>query len=253
MAKIYSQLEKAQLENTTSDTASLPKGMVTYRTDVNRAKVSNGTSQRELIDEDSFSPTEIATPAVPVAGRRKVYFKTDGVLYQLNSLGAEVPIGSGGGGGSLEWLEIENSPVASIENFARMFTFEAGLQQKLHTTIKVPASYIPGFPIKLLNQFISQDTAGDVTIGSTTTLIRKGIDAINSVVNQHTGSESIALSGGSVNIPQEVELELSSATGTINGVAISPGDLLIVELRRNADTSLLEAKMPIYGSDVTYT
>jgi len=28
--KIYSQLEKAQLENTTSDTAALPKGMVTY-------------------------------------------------------------------------------------------------------------------------------------------------------------------------------------------------------------------------------
>ena len=38
MAKIYGQLEKAQLENTTSDTASHPKGMITYRTDLHPAR-----------------------------------------------------------------------------------------------------------------------------------------------------------------------------------------------------------------------
>src|SRR3989304_3585101 len=56
MAKIYGQLEKAQMENTTSDAGSQPKGMITYRTDINQVKVSNGTTYKALIDEDSAQP-----------------------------------------------------------------------------------------------------------------------------------------------------------------------------------------------------
>jgi hypothetical protein len=107
MAKIYSQLEKAQMENVTSDTASEPKGMMKYRTDLNQAKVSDGTTYKALIDEDSNqtlsnkninNPTiegfemlsEITTPSNPTAGYNKLYFKNDGNLYKLNSAGTEV-------------------------------------------------------------------------------------------------------------------------------------------------------------------
>lgn len=113
--KVFSQLEKAQLENTTSDTGSLPKGMITYRTDLNIAKVSNGTSMLALIDESSTqilsnktyaSPittgaiqgAQIATPANPSAGNNKLYFKSDGKLYTLDSSGNEAAVGSGTGG-----------------------------------------------------------------------------------------------------------------------------------------------------------
>lgn len=58
MAKIYGQLEKAQAENTTSDTGSLPKGMLTYRTDTNILKVSNGTAMQSI-----FDTTQIITVA----------------------------------------------------------------------------------------------------------------------------------------------------------------------------------------------
>lgn len=109
MAKIYGQLEKAQLENTTSDTASLPKGMATYRTDLNISKVSNGTVMKEIIDEDSSqslsnktlaSPaitgaqtlSQIATPANPAAGKNKLYFKADNNLYTLTSGGVETVV-----------------------------------------------------------------------------------------------------------------------------------------------------------------
>lgn len=51
--KVFSQLEKAQLENTTSDTPNLPKGMVTYRTDLNRAKVSDGSVLHEIVETDA--------------------------------------------------------------------------------------------------------------------------------------------------------------------------------------------------------
>lgn len=114
--KVYSQLEKAQLENTTSDTASLPKGMITYRTDLNIAKVSNGTSMLALIDESSTqtlsgktyaSPNftgfsnwaQTTTPATPSAGNNRMYFKADGKLYTLDSAGNEAQVGSGAGGG----------------------------------------------------------------------------------------------------------------------------------------------------------
>jgi hypothetical protein len=121
MAKIFGQLEKAQLENTTSDTGSLPKGTATYRTDLNLPKVSNGTTMKTLVDTDTSqaltnksldstntlaSPVttgavqlqEIATPATPASGNGKIYFKSDGFLYQLNDDGTESKVGSGGGG-----------------------------------------------------------------------------------------------------------------------------------------------------------
>jgi len=115
MAKIYGQLEKAQLENTTSDTASHPKGMITYRTDLNQAKVSNGTTYKLLIDEDStqtlsnktyanplitgaITSAQTTTPANPASGENKLYFKADGKLYTLDSSGNEAIVGSGTGG-----------------------------------------------------------------------------------------------------------------------------------------------------------
>lgn len=114
--KVFSQLEKAQLENTTSDTGSLPKGMITYRTDLNIAKVSDGTNMLALIDESStqtlsgktyatpnftgaFNMEQTATPANPSAGSNKFYFKADGKLYTLDSSGNEAQVGSGSGGG----------------------------------------------------------------------------------------------------------------------------------------------------------
>lgn len=252
--KVFSQLEKAQLENTTSDTAALPKGMVTYRTDVNRAKVSNGTAQREIVDEDAFSPTEIATPAVPVAGRRKTYFKTDGNLYQLDSAGVERPIGTGGGGGSLQWIEAENAPVAVLENFIRAFAFEATLAQGLYALVKVPSSYISGSPIRLYSEFYSADAAGTALIQTLTTLIRQGVDTVSSTTNQRTSTNAaVTLSGATQNIPQGLTLDLTSTTGQVNGVNVAAGDLLLVRIQRGTDTATGEVKVPVFGAELTFT
>src|SRR5574343_1168262 len=114
MAKIFGQLEKGQLENTTSDTAAHPKEMATYRTDINQMKVSNGTTYKAVIDEDSTQtlsnktyaspsttgPTTAAqttTPSTPSSGFNKLYFKSDDKLYTLDSAGTESPVGSGVG------------------------------------------------------------------------------------------------------------------------------------------------------------
>lgn len=113
--KVFSQLEKAQLENTTADTGSHPKGMITYRTDLNLPKVSNGTIYKTLVDEDTIqtlsnkllaSPevtgsmllNQIATPSAPASGKHKIYPKSDGKLYTLDPAGNEALLGSGAGG-----------------------------------------------------------------------------------------------------------------------------------------------------------
>lgn len=43
---------------------------------------------------------EISTPATPASGKRKVYAKSDG-WYDLDDMGVETPLGSGGGGGEV--------------------------------------------------------------------------------------------------------------------------------------------------------
>lgn len=120
--KVFGQLEKAQAENTTSDTGSLPKGTMTYRTDLNQMKVSDGTNMQTLMDLATAqtatnktltapvltTPTvdvplfdgQGSSPAAPASGYYKMYFKdSDGKPYYKNSTGTEVAFGSGSGSG----------------------------------------------------------------------------------------------------------------------------------------------------------
>lgn len=64
--KVFGQLEKAQLENTTADAASQPKGMITYRSDLNVAKVSDGATFKEIADTDTAQTLSNKTLATPV-------------------------------------------------------------------------------------------------------------------------------------------------------------------------------------------
>lgn len=47
---------------------------------------------------DPVTLAEIATPATPSSGNGKIYFKSDGFLYQLNDDGTETKVGAGSGG-----------------------------------------------------------------------------------------------------------------------------------------------------------
>lgn len=88
-----------------------------------RASVSAGTASHVLVNDGSgllsseavLSKTrggtgydlttqaaelpEIATPSTPASGFGRVYFKSDGKLYQINDAGTETQVGSGSGGG----------------------------------------------------------------------------------------------------------------------------------------------------------
>jgi len=61
---------------------------------------SNTFSQNQVF-QNGTTFSQISTPANPSAGSLKLYPKSNGNFYTLNSSGAEVQIGSGSGGGSL--------------------------------------------------------------------------------------------------------------------------------------------------------
>jgi microcystin-dependent protein len=138
MAKIYGQLERAQIEGLTSDPTgiNLVVGRLWYRTDTLRYKVYDGTATQEFVDlilaqtlqnkilesaqlntptiQGDTTINELgSTPANPAAGNHKLYYKNDGKLYTLDSAGNEVEVGSGGGGGGKNYIDDTS---ANIDN-----------------------------------------------------------------------------------------------------------------------------------------
>lgn len=159
---------------------------------------------------------------------------------------------SGGGGGSLSWVEAANAPIPGVSSNILSYAFVSGLSQNLYALIKVPTSY-PSTQIKMKLDFYSPDSSGNVLMQSVATLIRQGTDAITSTTNQRTSTNSaVTLGAGTVNIPQGVTLDLTDSSGKINGVSVSAGDYILVQLTRGTDTASSDVQVPVYGTEVTF-
>lgn len=163
-------------------------------------------------------------------------------------------VGGGGGGGSLQWIENANSPTPIFEDNIEVYGFDLGLGQSLYTNVKVPNTYIAGMPIRMRTECYSSAASGSLLFQTVTTLIRTGIDAISSTINQHTSTNSaLTLGAGTVNIPQSVIADLSDGSGQINGVSVQSDDTLIVKLTRGTDTSTARARHMSFASEVTFS
>lgn len=81
---------------------SVSNGQLANASTFNNAFVSksaNSTVSGTITQDKESVLKEIATPATPSSGYGKIYFKSDGKLYQLNDAGIETQVGSGAGGG----------------------------------------------------------------------------------------------------------------------------------------------------------
>lgn len=161
-------------------------------------------------------------------------------------------IGSGGGG-ALQWIEDGNAPLGTVNTVGnRIYAYSNGLTQYLYTTIKLPNTYTGGLPIKLYVEFYSPGSSGNVLIQSIATLVRQGTDAITSTTNQRTSTNSvITLSGGTVDKPQVVILDLTDSVGAINSVAVTANSLILVQLTRSSDTATSDVQVLPYSAEVT--
>lgn len=169
-------------------------------------------------------------------------------LFQTNS-----GSGSGGAGSALIWSEQGNAPLKAPENNFDVYFYQNGLSQELYSAIRIPSSYTPGSPIKLLVEIYSPDTSGNILLRSQSTLIRAEVDEVTSTTNQRTSTNSaITMSSSNDNEPQKVELDLSSTSGQVNSVAVSPGDILKVKLYRDTDTATSDLRFLIQSAEVTF-
>lgn len=176
----------------------------------------------------------VTDPAAPGAGKKRVYFKGDAAFFR-NQGGTVTPLGSGGGGGGgANWLpQAGNAPLEDFTYDERTWQFQQSLGQKLILWVRVPSSYIAGRQVKMLSEFFSPSAADEWKMQVTSTLVRKNNDAITTVTNQNVANSG-DFTNAVANRIREATINLSSATGTINSVAISAGDILKLELTRIA-------------------
>ncbi len=195
---VYGELVSAQLESFASDPATvLVEGRIGWNTLSKQAKVYNGS-----------------------------------VWTTLGSSG-------GAGGAGIIWLpdESADSPAEAIEIGGQpVWIFQPGETQKIFTTVQVPSTYPSGQQIKLRLKCFSPSTTGNFLMTTVATLVRKDTDGFDSTTNQRTSTNSAQSNGSPANLNRTIEVDLTSSTGTINGVAVSAGDSIKVQLSRGTDT-----------------
>lgn len=159
--------------------------------------------------------------------------------------------GVGGGGSALSWQEsAQISPQPIVENNLSVYEYAPGNNgQSLIAIMEVPQGYNTGSPIKIYNRVYSPATTGTLLFQTYSTLVRTGVDPINSQVNQHVSSNAaLTLSSSTVNVPQSVIYDVTDASGLINGISPNPGDLIIISLQRGADTAVGQARCITFAS-----
>lgn len=199
--------------------------------------------------------TDAGKPSAGSAGR--IIYVSDLATFLGDNGTSYSPLGGGGAGGSLKWVESTGAaPQLLNEGNVEVHTYslvDAGVQA-LYAMVRVPTSYVAGRQIKLKIPVYSIDASGTFLIQSVATLIRTGTDAYTSTANQRTSTNTaITASGANQNIPQSVELDLTSATGQINGVAVAAGHYIVVKLQRGTDTATSDVRALTYASEVTLT
>lgn len=168
--------------------------------------------------------------------------------------------GGGGGGGGLNWVVPTDGtePAPIIEDGCLKYSFEQG--QRLLLAIRVPQSYVAGTQINMYLSAQTSSSSGSIQLNTITTLLRAantgpGTDNFSSTTNQYTDTGTGYLPDGTY--PSKVlgqVCDLTSSSGTINGVAVSPGDLLMVQLKRSTgDTAANDIKVAVHATEVKFS
>lgn len=173
-----------------------------------------------------------------------------------------ISFGSGGGGGSgsgssfILWHPVDGNAPLYMEEFSEMvYAFASGDGQQLRGTLQVPSTYISGNPIKVYVTEYSPDVTGTNLLTCTSDLVQKSAaTAVNSTTNSRTSTNSaINLATAAVaDGYYQVLCDVTSTTGTINSVAVSPGDILAVYVTRGTDTGASDIRFIPSGTGVTF-
>lgn len=186
-------------------------------------------------------------------------FATDTkVMYQVID-NALVPVGAGGGGTTLNWNKTgDSSPVTEDVDGFRFESFDNSSSQEIYAVLTVPSSYRAGKPIKLkYGQFFANVTSGNVFFKAATALIQS-TTVLGTYPNIHNSTNTQVTVSGTANTVNSIgDIDLSSSTGQINGVAIAPGDKLRIRLFRDnaaeSSPAAADARLMIENFEPTFS
>lgn len=128
------------------------------------------------------------------------------------------------------------APVQAEEFGDMVQLFELNQGQYLTAIVKVPANYVPGCRISLSVNAYSPSATNTWALQTVSTLIRQNVDALSSTTNQRTYTPA-QVTNTIANQLRLLTFQITDGIGTINNVAVNPGDAIIVQLSRAAITS----------------
>ena len=169
----------------------------------------------------------------------------------LSWINYNIGAGLGSGGSALTWQESAPvTPNPAIANNIEVYEYAPGnIGQALVAILEVPTGYNMGTPITIYNRVYSGDTSGTVFFQTLSTLIRVGVDKMDSTTNQHISTNvPLTLTPATQWVPTAVQYDITDTGGLMNGVGVSPGDLIIVELLRGADTAPSKAMAIVFAT-----
>jgi len=178
---------------------------------------------------------------IPPEGSVELYYCTTDTRWKTKSAAIG---GSGGSGGvSMDWYFGEsNVPEESIQsNGLRVIKFaQSPDEQEMFVEIKVPASYVTGTQIKLIDgKLFASQTTGNVLFRATSYIMKATVDGTSTPVGYDSTNTQVAVSGTTNLIVATGDIDLTDATGLINAVAVAAGNVILTKLIRDtsAETS----------------
>ena len=127
-----------------------------------------------------------------------------------------------------------NAPIVSYVDGFDLFDFDNVNSQEVWAMVKVPSSYPGGTPIimKGLSYFCNVNS-GNVLMRAITYLMKSATSILGTYTNSHTSTNTEKTQTVSSRLEVVDEIQLTDASGMINGVAVAAGDVLRVKLFRN--------------------
>lgn len=187
------------------------------------------------------------------------------LIYSPDTAVWQVVGGSGSGssgavgGVTLDWSK--NSDNASVTEYIDGIKFESFDKESLHeiySIVTVPSGYILGSQIKLKNgQFFNLSTTGNVKFKTETTLI-KNDTVLGTYPNKHNSTNAEVTVNAVANTINSIgDIDLTDATGLINGVAIDVGMKLLIKLLRDNTNetapAVNDARLLINNFEITFS
>jgi hypothetical protein len=180
-----------------------------------------------------------------------VYVEADATNYQLvggitNSDWIELS-GSGGGTGGgitvdLEGNDGDPAPELVLENSFRVFKIVDGSGQKLRGDFDVPEGYEVGSQIFLRLKLFTTDTSGNVDM-QTDSYLYTPTSELDTLPFSHSSTNAAQNVPGTARRFFTVDLDLTDASGEIDGQPVAVGDAIRFDLFKNAGTSTADIRL----------